>query len=351
MSCRAHSVPVASRPVIDLPEILAREFGLAVTAIEANDGGIDRSAQRFRVRAAQPHGDLRWFAVKWSSGGSIAGLRTPAALSEVPINGVPGPLPARDRRPWADVPSDGEPRRLSVVPWVGNRQAIDGGLNETQWRAFGRLLAGVHAYRVPAELRAVLPPMSHDREIAAVNRTDDLVENDRAGVDRDVAALWRSHRDRLMSAADAVPTLGGGIEPNVLCHADPHLGNLLADDRDATDGSVWLVDWDDAVLATPELDLMFVLGATYGSEHIGEAERTWFATGYLASESANGDDLRRAADPERLRYYRAVRALIDVADLAAEALVPQTEPGWRAVAARLVAENLARDGLLALAGL
>jgi spectinomycin phosphotransferase len=96
---------------------------------------------------------------------------------------------------------------------------------------------------------------------------------------------------------------------------------------------------------------MFVLGATYGGEHIGEPERTWFATGYLASESATGDDLRRAADPERLRYYRAVRALIDVADLTAEALVPETEPGWRAVAARLLAANLAPDGLLALAGL
>ncbi len=337
--------------MIDLPEILAAEFGLAVSAVETNDAGIDRSAQRFRVRAEQPHGDPRWFAGKWSSGGSIAGLWTPAALSEAPINGVPGPLPARDRRPWADVPLYGEPRRLSVVPWVGDRQAIDGGLTESQWRAFGRLLAGVHAYRVRAELRAVLPAMSHDRELAAVKRTDDLVENDRTGVNRDVAAVWRSQRDRLMSAADAVPALAGAIEPAVLCHADPHLGNVLADDRDTADSSVWLVDWDDAVLATPELDLMFVLGATYGSEHISEPERTWFATGYLASESATGDDLRRAADPERLRYYRAVRALIDVADLAAEALVPETEPGWRAVAARLVAENLAPDGLLALAGL
>jgi spectinomycin phosphotransferase len=337
--------------MIELPEILAAEFGLAVSAVETNDGGIDRSAQRFRVRAEQPHGDPRWFAVKWSSGGSIAGLWTPAALSEAPIGGVPGPLPARDRRPWADVPLDGEPRRLSVVPWVGDRRAIDGGLTETQWRAFGRLLAGVHAYRVPAELRAVLPAMSHDRELAAVKRTDDLVENHRTSVDRDVAALWRSQRDRLMSAADAVPALAGAIEPAVLCHADPHLGNVLADDRDAADSSVWLVDWDDAALATPDLDLMFVLGATYGGEHIGEPERTWFATGYLASESATGDDLRLVADPERLRYYRAVRALIDVADLAAEALVPETEPGWRAVAARLVVANLAPDGLLALAGL
>ncbi|HEU0239640.1 MAG TPA: aminoglycoside phosphotransferase family protein [Micromonosporaceae bacterium] len=342
--------------MIDVAEILAFEFGLTVRAIEANDEGIDRAAQRFRVYADGSHSDPRWYAVKWSSGGSIAGLLTPAALADASVDGVPGPLRARDGRPWTDQteanqPSTVEPRRFSVVPWVGDHQAIESGLNQPQWRAFGRLLAAVHGFRVPDALRAALPAVRHDRELAAVTRTDELVASDRPGLDRDVAALWRENRDRLLAAADAVPHLAAHIEPAVLCHADPHLGNVLAGNPGAGDAdAVWLVDWDDVVLATPELDLMFVLGATYGDEHIGERERDWFATGYLGDESPTAHDLRRAADATRLRYYRLVRALIDVADLAAEALVPDTEPVWRATASRLVAANLSPDGLLALGG-
>jgi spectinomycin phosphotransferase len=164
-------------------------------------------------------------------------------------------------------------------------------------------------------------------------------------------ALWREHRGRILAAAEAVPRLAGHITPAVLCHADPHLGNVLAPKTGADDdSSVWLVDWDDAVLATTELDLMFVLGATYGSEWIGDRERTWFARGYLDSGAATAGDLVRAANPARLQYYRLVRALIDVADLTAEAVLPQKEPSARSAASRFVAAELASTGLLALAG-
>ena len=335
----------------DVAEILAVEFGLTVRAIEANDEGIDRAAQRFRVYADGPLSDPRWYAVKWTSGGSVAGLLAPAALADSGVDGVAGPLRARDGRPWTDQPATVEPRRFSVVPWVGDHQAIEGGLNHPQWRAFGRLLAEVHEFQVPDALRAAIPAVTHDRELAAVTRTDELVASDRPDLDRDVAALWRDNRNRLLAAADAVPQLAAHIDPTVLCHADPHLGNVLAGSPGASDAdAVWLVDWDDAVLATPEQDLMFVLGGTYGDEHIGERERDRFAAGYLGDESATADDLRRAADATRLQYYRLVRALIDVADLAAEALVPDTEPAWRATASRLVAANLCPEGLLALSG-
>jgi spectinomycin phosphotransferase len=42
----------------------------------------------------------------------------------------------------------------------------------------------------------------------------------------------------------------------VLCHGDPHLGNLLHEGADV----VSLVDWDDVVLAPRERDIMFLRG-------------------------------------------------------------------------------------------
>jgi hypothetical protein len=55
------------------------------------------------------------------------------------------------------------------------------------------------------------------------------------------------------------------------------------------------------------------------------------------------------ADPARLQYYRLVHALTDVADLAADAVRPETEALWRSTASRLVATQLSPAGLFALA--
>ena len=42
----------------------------------------------------------------------------------------------------------------------------------------------------------------------------------------------------------------------MLCHADIHGGNVLID----ADGSIYIVDWDDPIMAPKERDLMFIGG-------------------------------------------------------------------------------------------
>jgi Ser/Thr protein kinase RdoA (MazF antagonist) len=64
----------------------------------------------------------------------------------------------------------------------------------------------------------------------------------------------------------------------VLCHADLHTWNVLVDSV----GDLWIADWDEAVLAPRERDLMFVVGG------IGHGLVTPAAT-------AAGDANRRAA--------------------------------------------------------
>ena len=48
----------------------------------------------------------------------------------------------------------------------------------------------------------------------------------------------------------------------VLCHADVHTGNILL----TAGGRMYVVDWDDTMLAPKERDLMFVLADTRGRE-------------------------------------------------------------------------------------
>lgn len=89
-----------------------------------------------------------------------------------------------------------------------------------------------------------------------------------------------------------------------------------------------------------EQDLMFVLGGTYGDEHIGDRERAWFFDGYGEA----------SIDPLRLAYWRCSRALVDVAGLADEAFrAGEFEDGWRTTAVRLLKANFADGGFVALA--
>lgn len=85
---------------------------------------------------------------------------------------------------------------------------------------------------------------------------------------------------------------------SVVCHGDPHLGNVLI----GGSGRVWLVDWDDAVLSPHEQDLMFVIGGVLAFAPVGPQEQSWFFDGYGAVE----------LDPTRLAYYRCRRALEDL---------------------------------------
>ena len=124
--------------------------------------------------------------------------------------------------------------------------------------------------------------------------------------------------------------------PGVVCHGDPHLGNVLigGDDR------VWLIDWDDAVLAPRERDLMFVIGGVLAFAPVSPEEQSWFFDGYGAAD----------LDPARLAYYRCTRALEDLAYPAAQVVdVHRCTEAERADALSIVRGVLSPTGLVSLA--
>lgn len=307
---------------------VAEDFGIHLTTVEVINGGVDRAAQNFLGRT-----ETAAYAIKWSAGGSAAGLVVPRALADRGLRAVAAPVRTRDGR----LCSERDGRRLSVTPWVGDRNGLDGGLDEAQWREFGAMLAATHSLPVTPELAAVLPVAGHDKDLAATRATEELLH---ASPPPDAIAaqarkIWMDHAERIAAVADRVESLAPAVTPSTVCHTDPHLGNVLT-----APGRMWLIDWDDAALSTPEHDLMFVLGGTYGDEHIGDRERDWFFTGYGPM----------TMDPLHLAYWRGSRGLADIAFLAGEAFTPgDYGDNWRARAVRLLAANLGPAGLIALA--
>jgi spectinomycin phosphotransferase len=77
-----------------------------------------------------------------------------------------------------------------------------------------------------------------------------------------------------------------------------HTWNVLPD----ADAQLWLVDWDETILALKERDLMFVVGGI-GGGGVGPRATECFLQGY-------GDT---AIDPLALAYYRYAWAVQDMA--------------------------------------
>lgn len=285
------------------------EFGVRLVAAEEVAHGADRRARLWRARAD----DGSRYALKHSRGGTPAGAVVAAHLTDRGVPGVVGPRRTQDGRLWAGGAGDS----LTLVPWVSDTRALDGPMTTAHWRAYGAVLAAVHAAEVTDVLAALLPAGgaaypavvasvrtvdARLRELGPDARTDPLVDG--------LTGLWSGMRDAVTTLADAVERLAPGLladpGPTVVCHGDPHLGNLLLGPR----GRVWLVDWDDAVLAPRECDLMFVRDGVLAFAPVTPAQRAAVLAGYGPVD----------VDATRSAWFLALRACDDVADWSRQVL-------------------------------
>ncbi|MFF5056040.1 phosphotransferase [Micromonospora sp. NPDC000663] len=316
----------------EVAEWVRTDFGLDMTTMDAVTHGADRYAQLWRARAV----DGTRYAVKLSGGGTSAGLAVSAYLAGQGVPGVAAPLRTRDGRLWAD--RDG--RRLTVVPWVSDTRALDAPMTVAHWRSYGEVLAAVHAVPVTDELVRLLPRggSAYPRIVAATRAVARRLRDPAPDpVATDLAAVWSAAADRVSLLTRAVERLAVDQPPGtpVVCHGDPHLGNLLL----GPDGQVWLIDWDDAVLAPPECDLMFVTGGVLAFAPVTAEQREAVLGGYGGTEP----------DPKRLAWFLAVRALDDLSDWTRQALDPGADEAERAFARRIVRGLVSANGLVTLA--
>ena len=302
-------------------------YAVELVALEPVRAGADAAARTWSATDSQ---GTVW-ALREASGGSPAGLEAAAALA---LPGVPLPRRTASGGLWTE--ADG--LRVSLVPWVAGRSALEADPRPAQWAAFGRLLAAVHAAPTAA-LPQSLPRDDHrgDDVAALVSAADTAVHDAADRIGSDAGDLWVTTRAREGRVLDGVRATGAaGGTGLVLCHGDPHRGNLVVDE----DGErLWLLDWDDAVLSWPERDLLMVVGGLPGFSTVSPEQLRWFEEGYGPVRP----------DPHRLAHHRGVRALEDVSLFASDALDRALSDDQRRWALDLVRAHLGPDGILALA--
>ena len=285
-------------------------FGIRVAGLWFLPVGNDADSWAYRVEAGD---GPAWFLKVRSGTAAMPGAAVPAYLHRRGIPGVLAPLPTRAGEPYLVAGRFA----LALYPMLDARHGAEAGLSSAQWRELGATLARVHATPPTPELTRLV-----GRERYRPSRRELLpkLEAALAGADPGdpvagaLAASWQARRAVIGALADRADRLGGELAadpaPQVLCHADLHTWNVLVEDT----GRLWIADWDEAVLAPRERDLMFVVGDGIGHGLVGPSREASFLEGYG----------QVTADPALLAYYRCAWAVQDIAAYGEQALLSPT---------------------------
>ncbi|RKR74825.1 aminoglycoside phosphotransferase family protein [Frondihabitans australicus] len=315
---------------------LKTDFGLTSGEMVAATGGYDREATVWC--ATDDAGDL--WTVKRTRRDNRYGLLLALALANAGVKGVPEQLTTAEGIPWSEHETD----RLSVSRWVDGREAAERGLDEAEWTRFGSLLRRVH------EEPRLRPPRPDPRPRRGIRRAGERIRHRLARVDAlvadggwpaenadavRIAADWAQLRERIGAFRTAAARLKAAKSPTVRvsCHGDPHLGNVIVDRC----GQPWLIDFDDAVHAPREVDLMLIELGVLFTLPVSEGERAAFHSGYGPVD----------LDQDRLLRFGCVRAVEDLLDTVIAILAPGgTVPSSDLVA--MLAGILSAQGLAGL---
>jgi spectinomycin phosphotransferase len=326
----AHGSGYARSEMFDRPSlsndqivaVLRDRYGISASQLDFLALGHDAHAWTFRASAGS--GDELFVKIRRRV--DDARLRLVRFLHDQGLHAVVAPIATSD----GDVSVAIDDLHLIAYPFVHGRLAAEVGLDDGQWVEYGRIVGALHATRLATDLEATLPREQFGQNwTASYERVQEAVSRYRGNDPerRELVAFWRCRREEIESLADRAVTLGrvltarqasaAASEPFVACHGDVHTHNLLVDPT----GALRVIDWDEAVLAPHERDLMFVMGSPIGLAP-GERELALFEAGYGRLE----------ADAERLAYYHVDWAVQDIAGYAEQALLDDIGPESRAYA-------------------
>lgn len=206
---------------------------------------------------------------------------------------------------------------LIVYPFIEGQNGFNRRLTDHQWIELGKALRQVHELEVPSSIRSQVRKETYSPKWQEAMKSfythldaepvDDIASNLLKFMKKHFTAICR-----LVDKAGHLSQKVRNYPPQfVLCHSDIHAGNVLLTEND----EIYIVDWDEPILAPKERDLMFI-GGGVGNVWNQSREEELFYKGYGKTE----------IDPTLLAYYRHERIVEDMA-IYARALLLTTDGG------------------------
>ena len=238
----------------DIIAALQAGYGIRPARLDFLPVGNDRHAYAYRVGGAS--GD---FFLKLRRGETRkAALIAPHELERLGILPPVAPMPTLN----GDLLAAGPGFDLILYPYIAGQSAWGMRLTAAQARQWGQIMRRIHsaplsealALGVPREVFGVKWLAEMDRVAAIISRG-----GFRSPVAARLANCWREQSAEIARCRRRFVALGKRLAarppPFMLCHADIHSANIIIDGE----GGIRIVDWDEAIIAPVERDLMFFL--------------------------------------------------------------------------------------------
>jgi spectinomycin phosphotransferase len=194
---------------------------------------------------------------------------------------------------------------LIVSPFVDGQDGFSRDLTDNQWVRLGKVIKQIHEIDVPPSIKLMIRREDYSpRWREAVRSLYAHIESEPSSdeISSQLMTFMKNKASVIHRLVDRAEQLGEEIQKQlpdfVLCHSDIHGGNVLMDGNDI----IYMVDWDDPIMAPKERDLMFIGGGVanvWNRPH----EEEFFYMGYGKTE----------INMAILAYYRHERIVEDIA--------------------------------------
>jgi spectinomycin phosphotransferase len=271
---------------------LQEQFNISTIKIEFLPLGFDSRAGVYRV--VSEAGAV--FLLKVNSRLLYkASCFVPYYLAGQGITGVVAPLPTRENFLWTRL----EGWTVLLYLFYEGFSGWDTPMSEAEWEETGRVLKQIHEAAIPAEfLNSVRNESFNPQEY--INWIKDFEKQQlhspgKNKFEQELLAGWRMHQAPIHRLLNLMEKLARRLQeksgPFVICHADLHPGNLIR----RQDGRVFVIDWDEVMLAPRERDFLFIKETPFFAGY-GEVKPDWNALTYYRCERVIQDLIAYAQD-------------------------------------------------------
>jgi spectinomycin phosphotransferase len=287
---------------------LQKQYGVEVARLEFLPLGADMGTAVYRVIAE----DGTAYFLKLRKGFEEIIVTVPLFLKSEGIQEIITPFQAKSKEHWADF---GE-YKIILYPFIEGADGFERELTDNHRLTLGAALKAIHSAQIPSKLKKHIPKETFSPKWRERLKSFQVLIENRTFKDPTAAKLagfMKSKRreiDRLLARTEelALEVQSQALE-FVLCHTDIHGGNILI----RTDGQLpvlYIVDWDNPLLAPKERDLMFIGG---GIDNLWKSARNeaMFYEGYSKAK----------INLSALTYYRYERVIEDLAVVAGQLLL------------------------------
>lgn len=291
---------------------LQDEYSLSIAELTFLPLGADQGTAVYRVGA----GDGTAYFLKLRKGFEEITVTVPLFLRSLGIQEIIAAIQTKAGQGWVDF---GE-YTIILYPFIEGKNGFETQLSNDLKRTLGAAFKGIHSAKVPADLRQQIPKENFSPKYReSMKSFQAQVENHTFDepVASKLADFMKSKRAEINHIIERADKLALEVQSQslgfVLCHTDIHGGNILicrVGQLPHPTEKIYIVDWDNPLLAPKERDLMFIGG---GIDEIWKTKRdeTVFYEGYGKTE------INIAA----LAYYRYERIIVDLVEFCDQLLM------------------------------